>query len=81
VAGKQVGDDFLLRYKHGLFDDFTSIELIYRITENLRLHTESGTAQSIDIIYEVDPTAVVPALRDLARGRPSSPTEPADPEP
>ena len=68
VAGRQFGNDVLLRYKHGLFDDFAGLELIYRVTEGLRLHTEAGTAQSIDLIYEVDPNKVR-ALRDLAGSR------------
>ncbi len=53
VAGKQLGDDVYLRYKHGLFDDFAGLELIYRITEHLRLRTETGSAQSIDLVYHV----------------------------
>ena len=53
VAGKQLGEDVYLRYKHGLFDDFSGLELIYRITEHLRLRTETGTAHSIDLIYRV----------------------------
>jgi hypothetical protein len=58
----------LLRYKHGLFDDFAALELIYRVTDRFRLHTETGTAQSIDLIYEVDRNQVR-ALRDLAGSR------------
>src|SRR5690606_31263829 len=54
VAGKQLGEDVYLRYKHGLFDDFAGLELIYRITERFRLRTETGTSQSLDLIYEVD---------------------------
>jgi translocation and assembly module TamB len=52
VAGRQLGDDVYLRYKQGLFDDFAGLELIYRITERFRLRTETGTAQSIDLLYE-----------------------------
>jgi translocation and assembly module TamB len=52
VAGRQIGEDVYLRYKHGLFDDFAGLELIYRITERFRLRTETGTAQSIDLLYE-----------------------------
>jgi translocation and assembly module TamB len=52
VAGRQLGDDVYLRYKHGLFDDFAGLELIYRITERFRLRTETGTAQSVDLLYE-----------------------------
>lgn len=55
VAGRQIGSDVYLRYRHGLFDDFSGLELIYRITERFRLRTQTGTAQSIDVIYEVDP--------------------------
>ena len=75
VAGKQLGDDILLRYKHGLFDDFAGLELIYRITDRFRLHTETGSAQSIDLVYEVDPSAGVRALRDLVRDQGSSAPE------
>jgi translocation and assembly module TamB len=52
VAGRQIGEDVYLRYKHGLFDDFAGLELIYRITERFRLRTETGTSQSIDLLYE-----------------------------
>lgn len=52
VAGRQLGEDVYLRYKHGLFDDFAGLELIYRITERFRLRTETGTSQSIDLLYE-----------------------------
>jgi translocation and assembly module TamB len=52
VAGRQLGDDVYLRYKHGLFDDFAGLELIYRITERFRLRAETGTAQSVDLLYE-----------------------------
>jgi translocation and assembly module TamB len=55
VAGRQLGEDVYLRYKHGLFDDFAGLELIYRITERFRLRTETGTSQSIDILYERNP--------------------------
>jgi autotransporter translocation and assembly factor TamB len=52
VAGKQLGEDVYLRYKHGLFDDFSGLQLIYRLTQRLRLRTETGTQQSIDLVYE-----------------------------
>ena len=52
VAGRQLGEDVYLRYKHGLFDDFAGFELIYRITERFRLRTETGTSQSIDLLYQ-----------------------------
>jgi translocation and assembly module TamB len=52
VAGRQLGEDIYLRYKHGLFDDFAGLELIYRISERFRLRTETGTAQSVDLLYE-----------------------------
>lgn len=52
VAGRQLGEDVYLRYKQGLFDDFAGLELIYRITERFRLRTETGTSQSIDLLYE-----------------------------
>ncbi|HEX6998186.1 MAG TPA: translocation/assembly module TamB domain-containing protein [Gammaproteobacteria bacterium] len=54
VAGKRLGEDFYLRYRHGLFEDFAGLELIYRISERFRLRTETGTAQSIDLIYQVN---------------------------
>jgi autotransporter translocation and assembly factor TamB len=60
VAGRQLGEDVYLRYKHGLFDDFAGFELIYRITERFRLRTETGTSQSIDIIYERNPRRETP---------------------
>jgi translocation and assembly module TamB len=52
VAGRQLGEDVYLRYKHGLFDDFAGLELIYRISQRFRLRTETGSAQSIDLLYE-----------------------------
>jgi autotransporter translocation and assembly factor TamB len=55
VAGRQLGEDVYLRYKHGLFDDFAGLELIYRLTERFRLRTETGTSQSLDLIYERNP--------------------------
>ncbi|HEY8520690.1 MAG TPA: translocation/assembly module TamB domain-containing protein [Gammaproteobacteria bacterium] len=54
VAGRRLGEDFYLRYRHGLFEDFAGLELIYRISERFRLRTETGTAQSIDLIYQVN---------------------------
>src|SRR5690606_27266845 len=53
VAGKQLGEDVVLRYRHGRFEEFSGFELIYQITDRFRLRTETGTAQSIDLIYEV----------------------------
>jgi translocation and assembly module TamB len=64
VAGKQLGEDVYLRYKHGLFDDFAGLELIYRITDRFQLHTETGTAQSLDLIYQVGREAA--SLADAA---------------
>src|SRR5690606_29522824 len=55
VAGRQLGRDVYLRYRYGLFEDFSGLELIYRISERFRLRTQTGTVQSIDVIYEVDP--------------------------
>jgi len=52
VAGRQLGEDVYLRYKQGLFDDFAGLELVYRIADRFRLRTETGTSQSIDILYE-----------------------------
>jgi translocation and assembly module TamB len=60
VAGRQLGEDVYLRYKHGLFDDFAGLELIYRITERFRLRTETGTSQSIDLLYERNPREETP---------------------
>jgi translocation and assembly module TamB len=54
VAGRRIGDDVYLRYRYGLFDDFSGLELIYRITRRFRLRTETGTAQAIDLIYEME---------------------------
>ncbi len=81
VAGRRIGDDVYLRYRHGLFDDFSSLELIYRITERFRLRTETGTAQAIDLIYEVRPGGaasledVVEGVDDATRDRDDRPTE------
>jgi translocation and assembly module TamB len=60
VAGRQLGEDVYLRYKYGLFDDFAGLELIYRITERFRLRTETGTSQSIDLVYERNPRRETP---------------------
>ncbi|MBN1240120.1 MAG: translocation/assembly module TamB domain-containing protein [Gammaproteobacteria bacterium] len=54
VAGKQLGDDVYLRYKYGLFDQFSGLELLYRISERFRLRTETGTDQAIDFVYELE---------------------------
>ncbi len=66
VAGERIGNDLLLCYRHGLFDDFTGLELIYGISDRFRLHTKSGSGQSIDLVYEVGP---VDAPRPGCRGR------------
>src|SRR5690606_22107977 len=65
VAGRQIGDDVYLRYRYGLFDDFSGLELIYRISERFRLRTQTGTAQSIDVIYEVEPGAPDTLAEDI----------------
>lgn len=86
VAGRQIGNDVYIRYRHGLFDDFTGLELIYRITERFRLRTVTGTVQSIDVIYEVDPGGPDTLAEDIedvdvAIREPSvRPTESAAPE-
>lgn len=66
VAGERIGSDLLLCYRHGLFDDFTGLELIYGISDRFRLHTKSGSGQSIDLVYEVGP---LDAPRPGCRGR------------
>ena len=72
------GTDGVLRYKHGLFDAVAALELLYRVTDRFRLHTETGTAQAIDLLYEVDRNKVR-ALRDLASGRSRSSRSDAPP--
>ena len=42
----------LQRHDLSIQDDFAGLELIYRITERFRLRTETGTSQSIDLLYE-----------------------------
>jgi translocation and assembly module TamB len=86
VAGRQLGEDVYLRYRHGLFDDFARLELIYRITDRFKLRTETGTAQSIDVIYEVNPRGAGPGgePRDAevdTGGESVSPADVASPAP
>jgi autotransporter translocation and assembly factor TamB len=82
VAGRQLGEDVYLRYKHGLFDDFAGLELIYRLTERFRLRTETGTSQSLDLIYERNPrreTELEATESPFDTSAPASTQQPASP--
>lgn len=78
VAGKRLGEDVYLRYRRGLFDDFVALDLIYRIGDHFQLRTETGTAQAIDVIYDVNrDEAAGPAIPPAGAG-PGEGQSPAD---
>ena len=55
VASKTIGDNLLIRYRYGLFDTLAGLELIYRVNERLRLRSDTGATQAVDLIYDLDP--------------------------
>jgi translocation and assembly module TamB len=54
LIGKYLTPDLYVQYVKRLFLDSDSLQLKYRINENLKLKGESGTSQGIDLIYQFE---------------------------
>jgi translocation and assembly module TamB len=52
--GKYLTPRLFVRYVVGLFDQANRMGLRYQLTESLRLEAESGTNQSVDMIYKFE---------------------------
>ncbi len=54
VLGKYLTPDLYLGYAYSLFDTEAFVELNYRLMENLRIETQSGARQAVDLIYSIE---------------------------
>ena len=52
--GKKLGPNLYIRYITGLFDAFHKIAVDYKIGSKWSLQAESGEAQGVDFIYNID---------------------------
>ncbi|AKH21935.1 translocation/assembly module TamB domain-containing protein [Sedimenticola thiotaurini] len=54
LLGKYLSPDLYVSYAVGLFDNQGALITRYRLSERLRLEVESGSSQSMDLIYDVE---------------------------
>lgn len=52
--GKKLGTDLYIKYITGLFDTFHKIAVDYKLSNKWSLQAESGEAQGLDFIYNID---------------------------
>ncbi|MFT7131761.1 MAG: autotransporter translocation and assembly factor TamB [Cyclobacteriaceae bacterium] len=51
VAGKRLSKNLYMEYNYGIFSRIGGLLLNYQLTEQLSLQAQSGTADSLDLIY------------------------------
>jgi translocation and assembly module TamB len=54
LLGKYLSPDLYVSYAVGLFDNQGALVTRYRLSERLRLEVQSGSSQSMDLIYDVE---------------------------
>lgn len=54
LLGKYLSPDLYVSYAVGLFDNQSALIARYRLSEKLRLEVQSGSSQSMDLIYDVE---------------------------
>ena len=54
VLGKYLTPDLYIGYALGLFEREGFFEMKYRLLNNLQLKTQSGSRQSMDLIYSIE---------------------------
>jgi translocation and assembly module TamB len=54
LLGKYLSPDLYVSYAVGLFDNQGALTTRYRLSKRLRLEVQSGDAQSMDLIYDVE---------------------------
>jgi translocation and assembly module TamB len=54
LLGKYLSPDLYVSYAVGLFDNQGALVTRYRLSKRLRLEVQSGAAQSMDLIYDVE---------------------------
>lgn len=54
LLGKYLSPDLYVSYAVGLFDNRGALVTRYRLSEKLRLEVQSGSSQSMDLIYDVE---------------------------
>jgi len=54
VAGKNIGEDFYIRYSYSLFDRIGRFIVRYDIGRGFSLEAGSGLEQTIDLLYSID---------------------------
>ncbi|WP_029134067.1 translocation/assembly module TamB domain-containing protein [Sedimenticola selenatireducens] len=54
LLGKYLSPDLYVSYAVGLFDNRGALITRYRLSEKLRLEVQSGSSQSMDLIYDVE---------------------------
>lgn len=54
VLGKYLTPDIYVRYSTGLFERMNTLSLTYRLTRHLSVEAQSGAAQALDLLYQID---------------------------
>ncbi|AOV16594.1 hypothetical protein BJI67_05490 [Acidihalobacter aeolianus] len=53
LLGKYLTPDLYVRYAAGLFDHSNTLALNYRLSQHFSVEAKSGTAQGIDLLYQI----------------------------
>ena len=54
VVGEQLGEDLYIRYSYGVFDNFGTVRVTYKIGRRVSIEASSGQEQALDLIYSVN---------------------------
>ena len=54
TVGKYLTPNLFARYGVGIFDSSSKVNLDYTLNDRLKLKAESGTQQSVDLVYSVE---------------------------
>ena len=54
VLGKYLTPDIYVRYTTGLFQRMNTLSLTYRLTRHLSVEAQSGAAQALDLLYQIE---------------------------
>lgn len=54
VLGKYLTPEIYVRYTTGLFQRMNTLSLTYRLTRHLSVEAQSGAAQALDLLYQIE---------------------------
>jgi translocation and assembly module TamB len=54
VLGKYLTPDIYVRYSTGLFKRMNTLSMTYRLTRHLSVEAQSGAAQALDLLYQIE---------------------------